>query len=194
MVQVQITLPYFLLQISRIVSSRQGWKYTRMLPFPEKIKRSNISPSCSCLWTSLGCLSITSKCIQVCPQLSWHSHQMRFRCWHLAPWAVTLQNRHGLKEQTCCLLMLMLKDFIIFTFTFAPSLNILYIVGNLSCATAALPLPASFPICSYFVYACINNNSASAMQSICLRRFSLPDRQTAQTSFVSSQEQKLYYG
>lgn len=61
-------------------------------------------------------------------------------------------------------------------------------------ATTAKALRASFHICTYFVSACINNNSASAVWSICLRRFSLPDRQTAQTSFVSSQEQKLYCG
>lgn len=62
--------------------------------------------------------------------------------------------------------------------------------------TAALPLQPFlfFHICSYLVHAYINNSSASAMWSICLRRIGRHDRRRAQTPFVSCQEQKLYCG
>lgn len=113
---------------------------------------------------------------------------MSFKCWHLHLWAVAMQNiyRHDLKQQTCSLLMP--KSVIIIRFTFT--------VCSIKLEICIMPqkLPANFHICSYFASACVNNNSASAMWSICLWQFSLLDRQTAQSSFVSSQEQKLYCG
>lgn len=114
---------------------------------PEKIKRSNGSPSLSCLCTSVWCLSIMSKCIQVCPQLPWHSHKVLAFTSVSCDLANLLQTRLE-RAKLLHPFLLMLKGFVIFTF--ALSLNISYVVWNVHYATTALPLPATFHIC--FLY------------------------------------------
>lgn len=120
-------------------------------------------------------------------------------------WALTLKNifSTGWKGQQLHLFtsvfMLMLEGYTIFTYIFSLLSSVFLLFSNYilnmtfaSCYNSPT-LPVVFYICSYFVYAYINIKSASAMWSICLQHFSLPDRQTVQT-FVSSQEQKLYCG